>query len=80
MWPAKSSPPYKHPPPWPPPLDHLQEHHGKDHGLHLVEASKTVSALTRCNRTTTWRSALDTDAACGRPPLRCSARSLVECS
>jgi hypothetical protein len=38
---------------------------GKGRGLHLVEASKTVSALTRCNRTTTWRSALDTDAACG---------------
>src|SRR5829696_2955722 len=49
-------------------------------GLLLVEASKAVSAAHRCNRTMTCRPLLDTDAACRRQPLRCSAWSLVESS
>jgi 3D (Asp-Asp-Asp) domain-containing protein len=32
------------PPSRPRPLDHLQERHGRGHGLHLVEARKTISA------------------------------------
>ena len=54
--------------------------HGRGHGLHLVLARKTVSAADRCNRTMTCRSALDTDAACGRQPLLYSAPSLLESS
>ena len=46
----------------------------------LILARKTVSAAHRCNRTMTCRSALDTDAACGRQPLLYSAPSLLESS
>jgi hypothetical protein len=54
--------------------------HGRGHGLHLVLARKTVNAAHRCNRTMTCRSALNTDAACGRQPLLYSAPSLLESS